>query len=77
MAAAQSGALLGGPTLGLAGAGAGGAAAAGARTLSFQVGDVMVQTQATDAAGIARDIRGALEAELQSTAEDFDSSIEG
>ena len=65
------------PTLGLAGAGAGGAAAGGARTLSFQVGDVMVQTQATDAAGIARDIRGALEAELQSTAEDFDSSIEG
>ena len=72
--AAQSGALLSVPTLGL---GAGGAAAGGARTLSFQVGDVMVQTQATDAAGIARDIRGALEAELQSTAEDFDSSIEG
>ena len=67
-----------------AGAGAGAAGGGGATaggggpgTFNFTVGDISVQSQATDAAGIARDIRSALEAELQSTAEDFDSSIEG
>ena len=77
--AAQTGALLEVPAFGLGGVGggAGGGAGPTSRTLNFTVDSLTVQSQATDPQGIARDIREALEAELQSTAEDFDSAIEG
>ena len=74
-----AGAAIDYPVFGLAGGGGGGGEPRGnlGGTFNFSVDNLSVNTQATDAAGIARDIRSALEAELQSTAEDFDSSIEG
>lgn len=45
------------------------------KSTSVQTGDIIVQTQATDAAGIAGDVGGSLQKEMRTTVENFDDGI--
>lgn len=46
------------------------------RSTSVQTGDIIVQTQATDAQGIAAGVGGSLQEEMRTTVENFDDGIE-
>lgn len=46
------------------------------RSTSVQTGDIIVQTQATDARGIAAGVGGSLQEEMRTTVENFDDGIE-
>ena len=46
------------------------------RSTSVQTGDIIVQTQATDAQGIAAGVGGSLKEEMRTTVENFDDGIE-
>lgn len=45
------------------------------RSTSVQTGDIVIQTQATDAEGIASEASGSLERQLRSTVDNFDDGI--
>lgn len=45
------------------------------RSTSVQTGDIVIQTQATDAEGIASEVGGSLQEEMRTTVENFDDGI--
>ncbi len=45
------------------------------KSVSVQVGDLTIQTQATDSGGIARTIGGSLEDQLRAVSDDFDDGV--
>jgi hypothetical protein len=46
------------------------------RETNVQVGEVIVQTQATDADGISRDIGGSLNSQLESLDDEFSTGVD-
>jgi hypothetical protein len=45
------------------------------KTTSVQIGEVKVQTQATDAAGISKSIGGAMQSQMRQAASNFDDGV--
>jgi hypothetical protein len=46
-----------------------------ARNTSVQTGDIIVQTQATDAEGIAREVGGSLNSQMRAAVDNFDDGV--